>query len=114
MRTRLRHRLSYDDGMRPIVFAAALVLAASTARADDYDDALAVARTQTQATSPREREIAEFDLAVRLHELGLKQAAYGHFAAIARQPAHARHRETLPWLAVLALELGEAADVEES
>ena len=101
--------------MRSTLLAAiVLLLVSAPARADDYDDAVALARSRAQASSPRDREIAEYELGVKLHGLGLKQAAYASFAAIARQPAHARHAETLPWLAVLALELGEAADVEES
>jgi len=99
-----------------VVFAAAAVCAFTigTARADDYDDALALDRARVQSQSPRDREIAQFDLALSLHQLGLKQAAYVELARIAHAPTHARHREALPWLAVLALELGEAADVEES
>jgi tetratricopeptide (TPR) repeat protein len=102
--------------MRLIVVTAALacVLAAANARADDYDDAVALSRARMQASSQRDREIAQYELGVKLHDLGLKQAAFACFAAIARQPAHARHAETLQWLAVLAFELGEAADVEES
>jgi len=91
-----------------------LVSIPSTTRADDYDAAVALSRVRAQASSPRDREIAEYELGVKLHELGLRQASYARFAAIARQPGHARHAEALPWLAALALELGEAADVEES
>ena len=108
--------MTYDEWMRMriVLFAVACVLVAGSARADDYDAALALDRARVQAQSPRDREIAQFDLALRLHDLGLEQAAYLQLARIARTPAHARHREALPWLAVLALELGEAADVEES
>lgn len=102
--------------MRRIVFvvAAICVFTIGTAHADDYDAALALDRVRVQSQSPRDRQIAEFELALSLHDLGLKQAAYVQLARIARSPAHARYNETLPWLAVLALELGEAADVEES
>ena len=102
--------------MRRIAWLAALVfvLTATGARADDYDAALALDRARVQSQSPRDREIAQFELALSLHRLGLKQAAYVQLARIARTPSHARYSETLPWLAVLALELGEAADVEES
>jgi tetratricopeptide (TPR) repeat protein len=108
--------IAYDEGMRRIVLVAAAicVFTVTTARADEYDAALALDRARVQSQSPRDREIAQFDLAISLHELGLKQAAYVELARIARSPSHARHREALPWLAVLALELGEAADVEES
>jgi len=98
-----------------VLFAAVLcAFTVPPARADDYDVALSLDRARVQSQSPRDREIAQFDLALSLRELGLKQAAYVQLARIARTPSHARHRETLPWLAVLALELGEAADVEES
>jgi tetratricopeptide (TPR) repeat protein len=102
--------------MRPIVaFAvAASVCIVTAARADEYDAALALQRAKMQSQSPRDREIAQFDLAVSLHGLGFAQASYVELARIARNPSHARYHETLPWLAVLALELGEAADVEES
>lgn len=86
----------------------------TTARADDYDAALVLARARVQSASPRDREIAQFDLAVALHRLGYAQAAYVQLVPIARTPSHARYHETLPWLALLAVELGEAADVEES
>lgn len=110
--------MSYDEPMRGIVLFAAVIgvftVTTAAARADDYDAALALDRARVQSASPRDREIAQFDLALSLHDLGLKQAAYVQFARIARTPSHARYQETLPWLAVLALELGEAADVEES
>ena len=101
--------------MRIIAVAAvASVLFAAPARADDYDAALALEQARIQSQSPRDREVAQFELALSLHALGFGQAAYVQLARIARTPSHARYHETLPWLAVLALELGEAADVEES
>ena len=103
--------------MRTIVLCVAAICAftvTTTARADEYDATLALDRARVQSQSPRDREIAQFDLALSLHQLGFGQAAYVQLARIARTPAHARHAEALPWLAVLALELGEAADVEES
>lgn len=101
--------------MRAFVLAVMMAgFTATTARADDYDAALVLARARTDAQSPRDREIAQFDLAVTLHRLGFEQAAFVQLVPIARSPSHARYRETLPWLAVLAIELGEAADVEES
>jgi len=108
--------IAYDEWMRTIVLCAAAicVFTVTAARADEYDATLALDRARVQSQSPRDREIAQFDLAMSLHQLGFKQAAYVELARIARTPAHARHAETLPWLAVLALELGEAADVEES
>jgi tetratricopeptide (TPR) repeat protein len=98
----------------PFAIAICVFIVSAAARADDYDTALSLERARVQAQSPRDRDIAQFDLAISLHGLGLKQAAYVQLARIARTPMHARYHETLPWLAVLALELGEAADVEES
>jgi tetratricopeptide (TPR) repeat protein len=105
--------------MRLVLFAAAAICVVFTtvttaARADDYDEALALNQARVQSQSPRDREIAQFELALSLRKLGFGQAAYVQLARIARAPLHARHEEALPWLAVLALELGEAADVEES
>lgn len=48
-----------------------------------------------------------------LHRLDFHQAAYAIFSAIADRPHHARFDETLPWLAKLAMELPEPADVAE-
>jgi tetratricopeptide (TPR) repeat protein len=90
------------------------MLFAAPARADEYDTALALDHARTHAPTVREREIAQFDLAVHLHEIGLRHAAYTIFYAIAHERTHARHREALPWLARIAFELGEPADVVEA
>ena len=60
-----------------------------------------------------EREIAQYDLAVALYRLQLRQAAYAVFSAIVDQPTHARYAPTLTWLAKLAVDLPEPADVAE-
>jgi len=50
-----------------LLFAAAICIFTVTtgARADDYDAALALDRARVQSQSPRDREIAQFDLALQ-------------------------------------------------
>jgi hypothetical protein len=68
---------------------------------------------QNQNMPQRDRQIAQYDLAVGLYEMGMLQASYGVFAEIADKPTHVRFEATLPWLARLAMKLPEPADVAE-
>src|SRR5208282_5041693 len=59
------------------------------------------------------RQIAQYQLAICLYRLRFAQGSLGIFSGIADQPAHLRFDETLPWLAKLATQLPEPADVIE-
>jgi tetratricopeptide (TPR) repeat protein len=59
------------------------------------------------------RQIAQYHLAICLYRLRFHQASFGLFSTIAEKPAHLRFGETLPWLAKLATQLPEPADVIE-
>jgi TolA-binding protein len=59
------------------------------------------------------QQLAQFDLAVSLYYLQFYQAAYGIFSEIADKPNHLRFNETLLWLARLATQLPEPADIVE-
>ncbi len=85
--------------MRELVFAAACVsvsFLAPRARADAYDDALTLHARHERAATPREREIAQFDLAVKLHAMGLRNVSYGIYARAQIQSgmAHVLMRRT--------------------
>jgi tetratricopeptide (TPR) repeat protein len=59
------------------------------------------------------RSVAQFRLAVALHTLGFVNGAYGIFSEIAVDTSHPKYKETLLWLAKIATELPEPADVAE-
>jgi tetratricopeptide (TPR) repeat protein len=59
------------------------------------------------------RQIAQYHLAICLYRLQFYQASFGIFSTIAEQPRHRRFNETLPWLARLATQLPEPADIIE-
>ena len=59
------------------------------------------------------RKIAQFRLAMALHALGFVNGAYGIFSEIAADASHPKYTETLLWLAKIATELPEPADVGE-
>jgi tetratricopeptide (TPR) repeat protein len=59
------------------------------------------------------RKVAQFRLAASLHALGFVNGAYGIFSEIAVDPGHPKYEETLLWLAKIATELPEPADVAE-
>jgi tetratricopeptide (TPR) repeat protein len=71
-----------------------------------------VARGET-GDDPGNRQIARYHLAVALHHLGLLQASLAVFSGIADRPRDLGFDETLFWLAQLATELPEPADVIE-
>jgi tetratricopeptide (TPR) repeat protein len=72
----------------------------------------AVASAQTGDARPVV-DVAEFELAVSLYQLGYLQASYARFSLVSSRPDHARFREALPWLALLATRLPEPANVIE-
>ena len=60
---------------------------------------------------PGNRQLAEYYLAVSLYNLKFFQASFAIFSVIADNPNHLRFNETLLWLAKLATDLPEAADI---
>lgn len=59
------------------------------------------------------QQIAQYELAVSLYRLQFYQASYGIFSQIADKPNHLKFNETLLWLAKLATQLPEPADIVE-
>lgn len=59
------------------------------------------------------RQLAEYEVGEAYHHLGLRQASYAVFSSIAARPQHLRFRQSFQWLAWLADELPEPADVPE-
>jgi tetratricopeptide (TPR) repeat protein len=81
------------------------------AAADDEADAVAIHRVV--GTSTIASENAQFRLAALLHRLQYPIMAYAIVSEIADRPTHVKFEETLPWLAKLADELPEPADIIE-
>ncbi|MBK6694175.1 MAG: hypothetical protein IPG50_18505 [Myxococcales bacterium] len=77
--------------------------------------ALALDRVRKGETGDDEgnKQIAQFNLAKSLYNLKFYQAAYGIFSEIAEKPNHLKFNETLLWLAKLATDLPEPADIVE-
>ncbi|HEV8246946.1 MAG TPA: hypothetical protein VGP93_14310, partial [Polyangiaceae bacterium] len=59
------------------------------------------------------KQIAEYYLAISLYRLKFYQASYAIFSVIADNPNHLKFKETLLWLAKLATQLPEPADIIE-
>lgn len=59
------------------------------------------------------KQIAQYHLAICLYRLQFYQASYGIFSAIADKANHQKFNETLLWLAKLATQLPEPADIIE-
>jgi hypothetical protein len=59
------------------------------------------------------KQIAQFNFAKALYNLKYYQGAYAIFSAISEKSNHIKYQETLYWLAKLASELPEPADVIE-
>ena len=80
-----------------------------------WDAAQALFRVSTGETGDDEgnKEIAQFNLAKALYKLKFFQAAYSIFSEIADKPNHQKYNETLLWLAKLATDLPEPADIIE-
>jgi hypothetical protein len=80
-----------------------------------WDAAQALYRVSTGETGDDEgnRQIAQFNLAKALYKLKFFQAAYSIFSEIADKPNHLKYNETLLWLAKLATDLPEPADIVE-
>ena len=80
-----------------------------------WDAAKALYRVSTGETGDDEgnKQIAQFNLAKALYKLKFFQAAYSIFSEIADKPNHLKYNETLLWLAKLATDLPEPADIVE-
>jgi tetratricopeptide (TPR) repeat protein len=59
------------------------------------------------------KQLAQFNLAKALYKIKYYQAAYSIFSEIADKPNHLKYGETLLWLAKLATDLPEPADIIE-
>jgi hypothetical protein len=62
---------------------------------------------------PGNKQLAEYFLAISLYRLKFYQASYAIFSVIADNPSHLKFKETLLWLAKLATQLPEPADIIE-
>jgi hypothetical protein len=80
-----------------------------------WDAAQALFRVSSGETGDDEgnKQIAQFNLAKALYKLKFFQAAYSIFSEIADKPNHLKYNETLLWLAKLATDLPEPADIIE-
>jgi hypothetical protein len=80
-----------------------------------WDAAKALYRVSTGETGDDEgnKQLAQFNLAKALYKLRFYQAAYSIFSEIADKPNHLKYGDTLLWLAKLATDLPEPADIIE-
>jgi hypothetical protein len=80
-----------------------------------WDAAKALYRVYIGETGDDEgnKQIAQFNLAKALYKLKFYQGAYSIFSEIADKPNHLKYNETLLWLAKLATDLPEPADIIE-
>src|ERR1700722_15914488 len=80
-----------------------------------WDAAQALSRVSPGETGDDEgnKQIAQFNLAKALYKLKFFQGAYSIFSEIADRPNHLKYNETLLWLAKLATDLPEPADIIE-
>ncbi len=60
------------------------------------------------------KQIAEYHLAISLYRLQFFQASYDIFRRVAKRPNHLKFKETLLWLAKLATQLPEPANIIDS
>jgi hypothetical protein len=79
------------------------------------DASLALYRVYKGETGDDEgnKQLAQYHLAISLYRLKFYQGAYGIFSEIADKPNHLKFNETLLWLAKLATDLPEPADIVE-
>ncbi|HTM46522.1 MAG TPA: hypothetical protein VL137_16295 [Polyangiaceae bacterium] len=62
---------------------------------------------------PGNQQLAQYYLAISLYRMKLYQASYALFSLISESKTHLKFRETLLWLAKLATQLPEPADIIE-
>ena len=77
--------------------------------------ALALDRVRKGETGDDEgnKQLAQYHLAIALYRMKFFQAAYAIFSEISEKPNHLKFNETLLWLAKLATDLPEPADIVE-
>ena len=77
--------------------------------------ALALDRVRKGETGDDEgnKQLAQYHLAIALYRMKFYQAAYAIFSEISEKPNHLKFNETLLWLAKLATDLPEPADIVE-
>jgi hypothetical protein len=80
-----------------------------------WDAAKALYRVYTGETGDDEgnKQLAQFNLAKALYKLRFYQGAYSIFSEISDKPNHLKYSDTLLWLAKLATDLPEPADIIE-
>ena len=107
------------DNSRPAVAGQPTQAAAQAKRLYEsekwWEAAKALFRVSTGETGDDEgnKQIAQFSLAKALYKLKFYQGAYSIFSEIADRPNHLKYNETLLWLAKLATDLPETADIIE-
>jgi hypothetical protein len=70
-------------------------------------------RSGETGDDPGNKQLAEYYLAIALYRLKFYQASYQIFSGVADNPNHLKFKETLLWLAKLATQLPEPADIIE-
>jgi hypothetical protein len=75
--------------------------------------ALHKVRAGETGDDPGNKQLAEYFLAISLYRLKFYQASYQIFSGVADNPNHLKFKETLLWLAKLATQLPEPADIIE-
>lgn len=70
-------------------------------------------RSGETGDDPGNKQLAEYFLAISLYRLKFYQASYQIFSGVADNPNHLKFKETLLWLAKLATQLPEPADIIE-
>jgi tetratricopeptide (TPR) repeat protein len=113
------HKTSKSDNSPPPVPGQPTQAAAQAKRLYEgekwWDAAKALYRVTTGETGDDEgnKQLAQFNLAKSLYKLRFYQAAYSIFSEISDKPNHLKYSDTLLWLAKLATDLPEPADIIE-
>jgi hypothetical protein len=82
-------------------------------RWNEAAQALHRVRSGETGDDPGNKQLAEYFLAISLYRLKFYQASYQIFSGVADNPKHLKFKETLLWLAKLATQLPEPADIIE-
>lgn len=82
-------------------------------RWNEAAQALHRVRAGETGDDPGNKQLAEYFLAIALYRLKFYQASYQIFSVVSDNPKHLKFKETLLWLAKLATQLPEPADIIE-